>query len=494
MPRSQQVVETASSRSAQLVAQGVMALVSRDFAKAYASLSEAYVIDHRPDTLYQLGIVAYTEGQTVLSQDLLRRYLASAAPDGPSAQQRAEAERIVSQGHGQSGEILIQGESETLVQIDGRLVGILPLPLPILVATGSHTVLLQKGDSSHSVSVEVGSHRAYQIKPDSATNPPGLPTVSRLPTALLQVDQELYVRGVGTPKDTHAALVSQLEGSGLFVLSAPAHGQEDCKGDARCIVKLADQSYADYLFTISGIVSDAALSGTVQVTLLDVVIGEPAAQRSLSCSPCTEAAVTESLAPQLSALVKEAVMRGRGTLQLQTEPAGAMVRLGNRKLGITPLTVPLFAGDVALGLSRPGFQSQTVRKEVLAGQLAQVSVRLTAEESTPIIVRLHPERGPRPKWRAAVGIAGIGVGLGLLGLGASAISVSGQCVEPAEPPMAVCARLYQTTTAGAALVGIGSALTVSGALLLAWPGPRTMNRPVIPQKQSDSAGPWALIP
>lgn len=494
VPRPQQVVDKPSDRSAQLVAQGVMALVSRDFAQAYSYLSEAYGIEHRPDTLYQLGIVAYTEGQTVLSQDLLRRYLASTAEGTHSPQQRAEAERIVSQGQGQSGELLIYGEPETQILVDGRLVGVLPLPLPLLLATGSHSLVLQRGERKHSVAVEIESHRAYQITLDSAANPAAAPVLNRLPTALLQLDQDLYVRSVSAQQDTHSALLERIERAGLFVLSAPAHGQQDCKGDARCILKLADQVSADYLLTLSGLLTDPAPSGTVHVALIDATIGEAAAQQSVPCSPCTEAALTETLSRELPPLVRSAVTRGRGTLQIQTEPAGALVRLRNRKLGITPLTAFVFAGEVELTLVRPGFLPQTMRKEVVSGQTTQLVAKLAEEQTAPIIVRLAPERRPRPTWRVAAGIAGIGVGLGLVGLGASALAISGQCVEPATPPMAVCSSVYQTTPAGAALVGTGAALGIAGSLLWAWPGPRNLNRPAVPSRQSDAASPWALIP
>jgi hypothetical protein len=468
-----------------------MALVSRNFAQAYAALSEAYLLDHRPDTLYQLGIVAYTEGQTFLSQDLLRRYLVSADPAHQSPQQRSEAERIVSQGQGQSGELLIHGAPETQVYVDDRLVGMLPLPLPVLLAVGSHAITLVHGDSRQTISVQVEAHRAYQIKGDSATSPPVL---SQLPTALLQIEQDLYVRSISAQQDPHAALLSRLEKAGLFVMSAPPHGQEDCKGDARCNMKLADQSYADYLLTVSGLSSDTAQSTSTKLTLHDPHIGEAAATLSVPCSPCTETAVAESAASQLPSLIHDAVTRGRGTLAVQTEPTGALVKLQNRKLGITPLSIPLFAGNVELEIVRPGYTAQTVQNVVKPGQTTQLSVTLRAEETAPLIVRLPPKRNPRPKWRIATGVAGIGVGLGLVALGASALAISGQCIEPAMSPMAVCSNLYHTTPAGAALVGVGSAFTVSGVLLLAWPGTRNTNRPVIPPGQLESAGPWALLP
>ena len=63
---------------------------------AYRALAEAYRLQPSLDTLYQLGIVAWTEGQSLMAQDILRRYLAEpGSPEG--AEKRAEAQRIVSQ-------------------------------------------------------------------------------------------------------------------------------------------------------------------------------------------------------------------------------------------------------------------------------------------------------------------------------------------------------------------------------------------------------------
>ena len=64
----------------------------------------------------------------------------------------------------------------------------------------------------------------------------------------------------------------------------------------------------------------------------------------------------------------------------------------------------------------------------------------------------------RPRWRLALGGAGIGVGAGLVGLGISALTVDGQCISA---PMALqpCQLDFDTR-------GIGVGLTVSGVVFL----------------------------
>ena len=86
--------QTPQARANQLLGQGVLALATRDFAAAYRALSEAYRLVPVPDTLFQLGVVAWGEGRSVPAQDMLRRYLADPGA-ATSGDKRAEAERIV---------------------------------------------------------------------------------------------------------------------------------------------------------------------------------------------------------------------------------------------------------------------------------------------------------------------------------------------------------------------------------------------------------------
>ncbi len=486
--RPPHAVQTPKDRAAPLVAQGVMALASRNFVAAYAALSEAYVLDHSPDTLYQLGIVAYAEGQTTVAQDLMRRYMASSSPQEGNTQQRAEAERIVSQAQGQSAEVMMQGDPETQVLLDGRLVGVLPLPMPLLVSSGPHVISWKSPSKTQEKPLEAEAHRAYQLAQDAS----GQIEIKRLPTALLQLDSELLQSNPGVHPAPHQVIEQSIRNSGLFVQPVPAMNHEDCKGDARCISRIAEQSFMDYLLSVSGMQAASSAGGTVSVTLTDTQIGDAAAKAAFPCSPCSETTVAESLSAILPRLLVEAVGRGRGTLRITSQPSGAMVQIGDRKHGTTPLTIPRFAGPVDFELRRPGYQPFKGHQEITNGHSAELSVSLVAEESAPLIIKLPPERNPRPKWRIAAGIASLGIGLGLVGLGGSALAVSGQCIEPATPPLLACARLYDTTPAGAALLGTGAALTVTGTLLLVWPGPRNRERPAIPPGQGDAAGPWAL--
>jgi len=483
------VTQSAADRSAPLIAQGVMALAARNFVAAYAALSDAYLIDPSADTLYQLGIVAYAEGQTILAQDLLRRYLVSSPASERNAQQHAEAERIVSQPQGQSSEVVLSWDPPQRVFVDTRLVGILPLPLPLLLPAGKHSLLIKSATTEWRTTIDAEAHRAYQLTPQSAgqstSQNAGQIAVVRLPTALLELDGDLPH---GTP-NPHPLLTESIRKSGLFVLPPPPSGREECKGEARCTIRIAEQSFADYLLTLSGVQAASSAGGSVTLSLLDTEMGEVASQASFPCSPCSEGVLAESISGVLPRLLAEAKNRGRGTLHIDSQPAGAMVQIGGRKVGATPLDLPRFAGPAEVTLHKPGFKPWQQRTETLSKQRTDVLATLVAEEIAPLIVKLPPERRPRPRWRIAAGLTSLGVGLGLAGLGVSALLVSGQCVEPAAPPLMACTRLYETTPTGAGFVAAGAVLSITGAVLLAIPGPRNRDLRPVP---TEAAGPWAL--
>lgn len=477
---------SAQDRSAGLIAQGVLALASRNFAAAYAALSEAYLLDPSPDTLYQLGIVSYAEGRTVCSQDLMRRYLAISKPSEKSAQQRAEADRVVSQPQGQTSEIILSGSPDQQVFLDDRLVGILPLPLPLLVTAERHALVIKDKGKDITATVDAAPHRAYQVTIGNAEGKLTVATKSLL-TTLLAIDKDIQV-GLSA---TYPLVYQAISKAGAFVLPPIFSGREECKTEQRCMVGIAEQSYADYLLVFDGVQAAAASGGPVKLTLIDSQIGEVAASQTFSCSPCGDGALAESALSLIPNLIEQAASRGRGFLQVQSQPPGAAVQVGGRKLGTTPIRIPRFAGSLDLELTRPGYKPQKQHSEIRAGQTSELSVELAQEVVAPIILTLPPERRPRPTWRIAAGISSLGIGLGLVGFGIGALAISGTCVEAPMPPAENCPRLYETTTAGAALVGSGSLLSAAGILLLAIPGPRNKDLRPVP---SDSSGPWALIP
>ena len=71
----------------------------------------------------------------------MRRFLADPASSEDAAA-KAEADKFVDQPRPASGDVLVVGERGALVSVDDRVVGMLPLPLPLLLGSGDHKVTL----------------------------------------------------------------------------------------------------------------------------------------------------------------------------------------------------------------------------------------------------------------------------------------------------------------------------------------------------------------
>ena len=141
-PKARRGKDDPAARAEALRAQGSAALAKKDFGAASDALVESYRLAPDGRTLYLLGQVAWNTGKTVAAQDLMRRFLADQA-SSEDATARAEADKIVDQPRPASGEVLVVGERGSLVFVDDRVVGILPLPLPLLLVSGEHKVTLE---------------------------------------------------------------------------------------------------------------------------------------------------------------------------------------------------------------------------------------------------------------------------------------------------------------------------------------------------------------
>ncbi|XXF75997.1 PEGA domain-containing protein [Myxococcaceae bacterium GXIMD 01537] len=82
-----------------------------------------------------------------------------------------------------------------------------------------------------------------------------------------------------------------------------------------------------------------------------------------------------------AAAQEESQKRGKGTLTIETTPAGAQVTVRGRKLGVTPVTgVELPAGRHAVVISYPGYTPYAVYQEVASGRPTEMKQTL---EPTP---------------------------------------------------------------------------------------------------------------
>lgn len=191
---------TLKPRVAALVEEAKAALAARDFDGAQKKAEAAYRKQPSAEVLFVLGQVAKAAGLAVESHDLFRRYLADPSTASDSVR-RAEAQRQANLSLPEAGDLYIVGDKESLVYVNDRLLGALPLLLPLRVAAGNLSVTLQSGGRTSRGKVEVPAGQAREMRFDELT---GAVLVSVPPTVVLVEEQAGRL-------SSEAALVEALE-------------------------------------------------------------------------------------------------------------------------------------------------------------------------------------------------------------------------------------------------------------------------------------------
>lgn len=511
---SEAVKEAVKAQATEQTATAATAVKAQDFATALKLLTDAYEQFPNPETLFQLGALAEGEGRTVEAQDLMRRYLLDPTAQ-PTPEVTAQAQRIIDLSRKPSGEVNVLGERGALVRLDGRPVGVLPLPLPLLVTAGSHVVVLEGSEKTMKGKIKVPDGRGAEMRFDAAsgavlvTLPPLVVVLAELPPVPAPAPSP--PPPAGTPPNPTPAppppapsplaestrrmrfqLEQAVRRANLALLNtdvarARAAHVAGCLTMLSCQLELARKSDADYVLRVraergSPAATDPAARSDWQITaaLIDVEVGDVAASVVERCPGCTAEQAVTPFGTTVERTLERGLLRGRGTLSISTTPPGASVRLvaGDRMLGDTPLTRPLFAGPEPLQLevSSSGYKTQRPTVTVREGKTESLSLLLQPElEPAPAPLRtphLVYQRQPRPKWRLVVGSVSLVLGVGLGALGVSGLAIDGQCLEEPIAPKLACRQRYDTFRDGVGLTAAGAALTIGGIVLLAIPGPR----------------------
>jgi len=476
-----------ASRAEALRAQGSAALGKKDWGAASDALVESYRLSPDGRTLYLLGQVAWNTGKTVAAQDLMRRFLADQASSEDAAA-RSEADKIVDQPRPASGEVLVVGERGALVFVDDRVVGVLPLPLPLLLVSGEHKVTLEVSGRRLEGPVRVLPGRTSELRFNLSSDA----VVARVVPAVVWVPtwkgvpgeaQKLFAKAV-----EQSVTKQKLSVVSKGVALAQAPRVSDCLEQLQCLEQLATMNEAGYSLTTSVEASgDPARSDwSLKLALIDTPTGDYAAVAEKRCDRCTTDQASAALVDATTALLQAGAARPKGTLEVLTDPPGADVLLTDRRLGQTPYVRTAFVGAYDVTLKLSGYSLVRQHLEVEDGKKASARLTLTPEGTPPpppvAVVKPAPppplppappppppppERGPRPIWRVATGASLIGVGALLGAYGISGLAVDGSVVDVNGSPM----RLYSQAPGGA-FVGVGLAVAIGGAVLLAVPGPR----------------------
>lgn len=446
-----------------------------DFPAAIKKLEDAYRDAPSSETLYQLGLLADARGKGVEAQDFMRRYLADPVTDA-NAPGRADAERVLGQPRPPSGEVQILADQNGLVLVDGRLVGTLPLSLPLLVPVGKHDVWVEMRDRTIKGKVKVTDGRGMELSFSRAS---GAVVVTR-PPAVIVLPQ--YVGAPVPPEGQRRfqqAVEQAISKARLAVFSrevalAKSPKLADCLGRLDCQAQLATDSEVDFALVLR-VDHKAAAGGdkeswAVDLTLVDAEVADVAATAQPGCGDCAADAQASAITDATRKMLREGQSKQRGTLTITSEPPGAEVRDGKRLLGQTPLTRKMFTGTYDLTVRKQEFGEERTRVEIQDGKTETASVTLNASEPTPAPLVAQPT-GPkrRPLWRYIVGGAAIAVGLVGVGFGASALGKNDSCLADPVPPATVCFSRYRTSSVGGGLLGAGLVLMAAGAVVIALP-------------------------
>lgn len=469
-----------------LLERGAAALEARDFATAGKLLGSAFRSAPLPEVLLQLARLAQAEGLAVQAYDLYRRYLADPTRIPDSAAVTA-AEAAVAQPPPPSGSLAVNGPPAAIVIVDGRIVGVLPLPQPLLLAPGEHTLLLEVGNKRIETPLQVQEGRLAEVRTGRSS---GALLISILP-ALLVLDElpgvpaELgHLFGEAVER---AAIAQQLGVMPVAVALRQGGELRQCLATSPCQQQLAKRSGLDYVLRSRVTRAAAAPPGptagwTLELSLLHAEVDEPASQLTAQCAACTTEQAAARYREALTELLTRGLPRQLGNAELTSDPPGATVVIANRPVGQTPLQLALWEGSYELLLKLPGYKPATPALSITAAAKTPLSVQLEADAAPPAVLPAAPDRQltsarlPRPRWRLAVGGSLVSLGAVLLSGGALALLADGQCY-PIQPTgvsagAAQCRVLYDTKSSGLATVGVGLSFGLAGAILLAIPGAR----------------------
>lgn len=468
----------AAEQAERLRTTGATALSERKLDVARQALEDSYARLPAPETLYYLGQLALAENKVLEAQDLMRRFVreAGAAVD---PQQQKEAARIALLPSQPFGELEILSTRNTLVRVDGRLLGVLPLAQPLLVTSGTHTVVLELGSRRQESPVEIRTGRAAQLRFDLQT---GVAVVTLPPTVLLVQDYGAFPQAVQDVLANAAEQAVRAESHAVLhprpaLVRAPELAS--CVRTQPCQVQLMQRNEVDYTIALSLLLPVSApaptpaagtpASGGPSVAvppaggvmlhgeLLDAAMGQEVAlslNQPIELSvPAQAVATTTEL---VTRLLKEGRARPRGTLEISSNPSGAAVVLPYGTTGLTPFSHPAWAGSYDVMVQKPGYAPARLRVNILPEQ--KESQQLT----------LEPLAGPPPKrplWRTVTGAVAIALG------GTIVLTTTSSLFSSDSSTVAV----------GASGLTVGSLLVVGGVLLLTLPVKKTVPKPATTQ-------------
>ncbi len=482
-----------AAKVAKLIGDGKAALAAKNPTAAKQHFEAAYWYKSSPDLLYYLGLVADEQGDKIAAFDLYRRYLHGGQPVVDEAQTEALRKRTT-ELPASATEVTVSGPAAGLLLVDGRLIGVLPLSQPTVLAPGPHTFALEaKGQNFQSASLQFPEGRTGELHLSAGAQGSLIAVLTLNSIAALELSAAELSSGETQKVATAIAAAARVEHIAFIPPQKLAQQNEaaDCLASLPCRDRLASKTDLRYVLRVSLVLSKDPAEFAVQADLLDVASGLFAAHATERLKP---ASLEADLSGLTRKLFQQALNRPRGTLKIESSPPGATVFWGGNTMGTTPFERISLAGPHKLRLELAGHQPVERDHTVEPGDNQPLSITLTPTElppppPPPQWITLAGERPRSRNARWAAGGVLMGAGIGLLVFGGLAGSNHGACADkPLPSPGFPCSYLYDTAPLAAGLLSAGVGFTVGGGLLMGLPGRKDRKIPVPQSNQPPETG------
>ena len=407
----------AVARVTQLLAAAEQALARNALTLTYQLLEEAYRLRGDVETLYLLGHLAYVERRSVEAFDLFRRY--AREKEGPLGDEHPEVPKVLAEPLPPAGEVLILGERGSLVLVDERLVGTLPLSAPLLLPAGKHQVVLELAARRKQQDLDIHSGSSWLLRStvDSEDIAASLaPIIVFLPhyrgldgEAIRQLEQAAEQAAHGS-----GHILKRRE---MAMTAAPQLAS--CLDSLLCQEELGKRNQAEYVLLLHAEHSGLGQQSDwrLHLSVIDVAVGDRAATGTPLCASCTISKAAATIGSTLAYLLEQAQEKPKGNLQVLSVPSRAEVFVGERKLGITPLNRPAWAGRLPLEVRSPGLPPYQGEVLVEPDRSVSLSIDLGEGGSSDADQQKKQTRKPIYKrwwfWAAGGAVLG-GISLGLI--------------------------------------------------------------------------------
>jgi hypothetical protein len=231
----------------------------------------------------------------------------------------------------------------------------------------------------------------------------------------------------------------------------------DCFVEDRCRTEVGRRLQADLLLT--GQISKEKDEWQANLSLYAVDLGTTAKNQVIHCPSCSAATFRDRLVETVNDLITADRTVPRAALLVRTRPPGAAIKVDGRPVGTAELEVTVMAGMHRLEATHENHDPFETTIEVKPQERLEVDLKLPPRTS-----HAPPSAAaPRQSWwtlRRIASVAMIAAGGALFISGIPLLAIDGGCATDH------CVFTYDTGGGGGALVGIGAALAVTGAIVL----------------------------